>query len=129
MAGYGLFSAGQQNAKVLLTGRYVHIFEGVIFQSDMRRKFSNRLRVFKFGHFSFTPIPTCASGSSLVRESQIPRNHLDGHADFIGNRTILGANAPLVTFLGGTQAVMLIRRSRIGAAAPDACHSRHTRLR
>jgi hypothetical protein len=96
MAGYGLFSAGQQNAKVLLTGRYVHIFEGVIFQSDMRRKFSNRLRVFKFGHFSFTPIPTCASGSSLVRESQIPRNHLDGHADFIGNRTILGANAPQV---------------------------------
>jgi hypothetical protein len=81
MAGYGLFSAGQQNAKALLTGRYVHIFEGVIFQSDMRRKFSNRLRVFKFGHFSFTPIPTCASGSSLVRESQIPRNHLDGHAD------------------------------------------------
>jgi hypothetical protein len=73
MAGYGLFSAGQQNAKALLTGRYVHIFEGVIFQSDMRRKFSNRLRVFKFGHFSFTPIPTCASGSSLVRESQIPR--------------------------------------------------------
>jgi hypothetical protein len=93
MAGYGLFSAGQQNAKVLLTGRYEHNFEDVIFQSVMRQKFSNRLRVFKFRHLSFTPIPTCASGSGLVRESEIPGNHLTDMPISIGNRAILGADA------------------------------------
>jgi hypothetical protein len=38
MAGYGLFGAGQQNAKVLLTGRYAHNFEGVIFSISYAAK-------------------------------------------------------------------------------------------